>query len=163
MAVLKWPTTPPALSQSPVGAGFFFLSKRDGTLFPGIDFRGLNSITIRNKDPLRLLNSAFKLLHGATSFSKLDLCNAYHLLQIREGDEWKTAFNTPLGHFEYLVVPFGVINAPAIFQALINDVLRDLLKNAPACTVHRILDIHYKGHRFQHLVDWEGNGPEDRS
>ncbi|KAI3370657.1 hypothetical protein L3Q82_007223 [Scortum barcoo] len=53
--------------------------------------------------------------------------NAYHLVRIREGDEWKTAFNTPLGHFEYLVMPFGLTNAPAVFQALINDVLRDFL------------------------------------
>ena len=58
---------------------------------------------------------------------KLDLRNAYHLVRIRKGDEWKKAFNTPLGHFEYLVIPFGLNNAPAVFQALINDVLRDML------------------------------------
>lgn len=114
-------------SSSPVAAGFFFVSKKDASLRPCIDYRGLNAITVRNRYPLPLISSAFEPLHGATVFSKLDLRNAYHLVRIREGDEWKTAFNTPLGHFEYLVMPFGLTNAPAVFQALVNDVLRDFL------------------------------------
>ncbi len=71
--------------------------------------------------------SAFERLQGASIFTKLDLRNAYHLVRIREGDEWKTAFNTPRGHFEYLVMPFGLSNSPAVFQALVNDVLRDMV------------------------------------
>ncbi len=67
------------------------------------------------------------MLQGAAIFTKLDLRNAYHLVRIRAGDEWKTAFNTPTGHYEYQVMPFGLVNAPAAFQALINDVLRDML------------------------------------
>ncbi|XP_056890695.1 retrovirus-related Pol polyprotein from transposon 297 [Takifugu flavidus] len=63
-------------------------------------------------------------------FTKLDLHNAYHLVRIQEGDEWKTAFNTPTGHYEYLVMPFGLTNAPAVFQALINDILRDMLNKS---------------------------------
>lgn len=82
---------------------------------------------MKNKYPLPLIDSAFGPLHDAVIFSKLDLQNAYHLVRIREGDEWKTAFNTHLGHFEYLVTPFGLTNAPAVFQALVNDVLRDML------------------------------------
>lgn len=113
-------------SSSPVGAGFFFVEKKDKTLRPCIDFRGLNAITVKNSYPLPLLNSAFTPLQGATIFTKLDLRSAYHLVRIREGDEWKTPFNTPLGHFEYLVMPFGLTNAPAVFQNLINDVLRDM-------------------------------------
>lgn len=114
-------------SSSPMGAGFFFVDKRDKTLRPCIDYRGLNDIIVKNKYPLPLIDSAFSSLHQATVFTKLDLRNAYHLVRIKEGDEWKTAFNTPLGHFEYLVMPFGLTNAPAVFQALINDVLRDML------------------------------------
>uniref|UniRef100_A0A8C7WS22 Gypsy retrotransposon integrase-like protein 1 n=1 Tax=Oryzias sinensis TaxID=183150 RepID=A0A8C7WS22_9TELE len=114
-------------SSSPLAAGFFFVEKKDKTLRPCIDYRHLNNITIKNKYPLPLLNSAFEYLQGATVFTKLDLRNAYHLVRVREGDEWKTAFKTPLGHFEYLVMPFGLTNAPAVFQALVNDVLRDFL------------------------------------
>ncbi|KAG1928799.1 hypothetical protein F2P79_023363 [Pimephales promelas] len=114
-------------SSSPAGAGFFFVKKKDGSLRPCIDYRGLNDITVKNRYPLPLMSSAFEILQGATIFSKLDLRNAYHLVRIKEGDEWKTAFNTPLGHFEYRVLPFGLVNAPAVFQALVNDVLRDML------------------------------------
>lgn len=117
-------------SSSPVGAGFFFVDKKDRTLSSCIDYRGLNAITIKKKYPLPLIASAFEPIQQATIFSKLDLRNAYHLVRIREGDEWKTSFNTPLGHFEYLVMPFGLTNAPAVFQALVNDVLRDLLNRS---------------------------------
>lgn len=109
------------------GAGFFFVAKKDKTLRPCIDYRALNAITIRNRYPLPLISSAFELLHNAKVFSRLDLRNAYHLVRIREGDEWKTAFNTPSGHYEYLVMPFGLTNAPAVFQGLVNNVLRDML------------------------------------
>ena len=114
-------------SSSPLAAGFFFVKKKDGSLRPCIDFRQLNDITVKNKYPLPLLSSSFEPLVGSTIFSKLDLRNAYHLVRIKEGDEWKTAFNTPLGHFEYLVLPFGLTNAPAVFQCLVNDVLRDMI------------------------------------
>ncbi len=99
-------------SSSPAGAGFFFVGKKDGSLRPCIDYRGLNNITVKNTYPLPLMSSAFERLQGASIFSKLDLRNAYHLVRIREGDEWKTAFNTPRGHFEYLVMPFGLSNSP---------------------------------------------------
>ncbi|KAI2644146.1 Transposon Tf2-6 polyprotein [Labeo rohita] len=114
-------------SSSPAGAGFFFVKKKDGSLWPCIDYRGLNDIARRNSYPLPLMSTAFELLQGAKVFTKLDLRNAYHLVRIREGDEWKTAVNTPTGHFEYRVLPFGLTNAPAVFQALINDVLRDMV------------------------------------
>ncbi|KAL0171008.1 hypothetical protein M9458_035604, partial [Cirrhinus mrigala] len=114
-------------SSSPAGAGFFFVEKKDGSLCPCIDYRGLNDITVKNRYPLPLMSSAFELLQGATIFTKLDLRSAYHLVRIREGDEWKTAFNTHTGHFEYLVMPFGLSYSPAVFQALVKDVLRDMV------------------------------------
>jgi hypothetical protein len=88
-----------------------------------IDYRGLNDITVKIPYPLPLLSSAFEPLQGATIFSKLDLRNTW------EGDEWKTAFNTASRHYEYLVMPFGLTNAPAVFQALVNNMLRDMLNS----------------------------------
>ena len=126
-------------SSSSVGAGFFFVGKRDGGHWPYIDYRALNNITIKDKYPLPLINALFKPLQTAPVFTKLDLCNAYHLVWIREGDEWKMAFNTPLGHFEYLVMPFGSANAPAVFQVLVNNVLRDLLSRCAYVYIDDIL------------------------
>ena len=114
-------------SSSPAGARFFFVGKKDGSLRPCIDYGPLNDITIKNQYPLPLMSSAFEQLQQAKIFTKLDLRNAYHLIRIREGDECKTGFNTPSGHYEYLVMPFGLTNASAVFQALINDVLREFL------------------------------------
>ncbi len=73
------------------------MGKKDGSLRPCIDYRGLNNITVKNTYPLPLMSSAFERLQGASIFTKLDLRNAYHLVRIRKGDEWKTAFNTPQG------------------------------------------------------------------
>lgn len=110
-----------------VGAGFFFVKKKDNSLCLCIDYHGL-IITVKNKYPLRFLDSMFAPLHQATLFSKLDLHYAYHLVRIRKGNEWKTVFNTPLGHSDYLVMFFGFTNTPAVFQALVN-VLRDMLSH----------------------------------
>lgn len=93
-----------------------------------MDYRRFKEITIKNKYPLPLLDSAFAPWQSATIFSKLDIRSAYYLVRIWKGDEWKTAFNTPLGHFEYLISTFGLIKAPAVFQSLINDILRDMIK-----------------------------------
>ena len=123
-------------SSSPVGAGFFFVRKKDGSLRPCIDYPGLNDITVKNRNPIPLISSAFATLQKGRYFTKLDLRNTYHLVHIRGGDEWKTAFNTPWGHYEYLVMPFGLRNAPAVFQALVNDVLCDVIN----CYVFVYLD-----------------------
>ena len=89
-------------SRSQVAAGIFIVKKKDGSLRPCVDYRQLNAIMVKDRYPLPLLSSSFEPLSQATVFTKLDLRNAYHLVRVREGDEWKTAFNTHLGHFEYL-------------------------------------------------------------
>ncbi|KAL0185475.1 hypothetical protein M9458_021172, partial [Cirrhinus mrigala] len=109
-------------STSPASAGFFFVKKKDGSLRPCIDFRGLNDITVKYRYPLPLVPPALEQLRSARYFTKLDLRNAYNLIRIREGDEWKTAFSTTTGHYEYRVMPFGLVNSPSVFQSFINDV-----------------------------------------
>ncbi|KAK3545117.1 hypothetical protein QTP70_000990 [Hemibagrus guttatus] len=114
-------------STSPAASSFFFVAKKDGGLRPCIDYRALNKITIKFRYPLPLVPAALERLRGATVFSKLDLRSAYNLIRIREGDEWKTAFVTPTGHYEYLVMPYGLANAPSVFQDFMHEVLRDFL------------------------------------
>ncbi|KAL0202442.1 hypothetical protein M9458_000460, partial [Cirrhinus mrigala] len=114
-------------STSPASARFFFVKKKDGSLRPCIDYRSLNDITVKYRYPLPLVPSALEQLRSAKYFTKLDLRSAYNLIRIKEGDEWKTAFSTTTGHYEYLVMPFGLSNSPSIFQAFINEVFRDML------------------------------------
>uniref|UniRef100_A0A8C5WE85 ribonuclease H n=1 Tax=Leptobrachium leishanense TaxID=445787 RepID=A0A8C5WE85_9ANUR len=118
-------------STSPAGAPIFFVGKKDGGLRPCIDYRALNSVTIKNKYPLPLITELMDRLSEATYFTKLDLRGAYNLVRIKQGDEWKTAFRSRYGHYEYLVMPYGLCNAPATFQRFLNAAM--LLKiSAPA-------------------------------
>ena len=114
-------------STSPAGAPVLFVRKKDGSLRLCVDYRKLNDMTIRNSYPLPLISDMLDRVKGAKFFTKLDLKSAYNLVRIKEGDEYKTAFRTRYGHFEYLVMPFGLKNAPATFQHFINDVLSDYL------------------------------------
>ncbi|KAK3568744.1 hypothetical protein QTP86_016297 [Hemibagrus guttatus] len=114
-------------STSPAASSFFFMAKKDGGLRPCIDYRALNQITVKFRYPLPLIPAALEHLRGATVFTKLDLRSAYNLIRIREGDEWKTAFVTPTGHYEYLVMPYGLVNAPSVFQDFVHEVLWEIL------------------------------------
>lgn len=114
-------------STSAAGAPILFIKKKTGDLRLCVDYRGLNAVTKKNRYPLPLTDELLDRVRGCTVFSVIDLKNAFNLIRIREGDEWKTAFRTHLGLFEYLVMPFGLTNAPATFQAFIQDTLRDLL------------------------------------
>src|SRR6266487_4175760 len=114
-------------STSPAGAPIMFVPKKDGGLWLCVDYRGLNRITVKNRIPLPLMTETFDRLRRAKVYTKIDLKDAYHWLRIRARDEWKTAFCTRYGHFEYQVVPFGLTNAPATFQAYINQALVGLV------------------------------------
>ncbi|RYP44155.1 hypothetical protein DL768_009354 [Monosporascus sp. mg162] len=114
-------------SRSPAGAPVLFVPKPGGKLRLCVDYRGLNKITRKDRTALPLVSEILDRLSKAVIYTKLDLKDAYHRLRIREGDEWKTAFRTKYGHFEYLVMPFGLANAPASFQNYINRALAGLV------------------------------------
>ena len=114
-------------SKSPAGAPILFAPKKDSGLHLCVDYRGLNGITIKNRYPLPLITEIMDRVTGARYFSKINLKDAYYRICIKAGDEWKTAFRTRYGHYEFLVVPFGLTNAPATFQAYINKALRGLV------------------------------------
>ncbi|KAJ1586938.1 hypothetical protein NDA15_000185 [Ustilago hordei] len=107
--------------------GVLFIPKKDGGLRLCVDYRGLNEITVKNRAPLPLIEEQLFLLRKARIYTKLDLRAAYNLIRIAKGDEWKTAFGTQLGLYEYLVMPFGLANALAHFQSFINDIFQDII------------------------------------
>jgi len=114
-------------SKSPAGAPILFVLKPDGRLRLCVDYRQLNKLTILNKYPLPLMTELRETVACATIFTKLDLKDGYHLIRLKKGDEWKTGFRTRYGHYEYKVMPFGLVNAPATFQAMMNTILREYL------------------------------------
>ncbi len=114
-------------STSSAGDPVFFVPKKDGTLRLCVDYRGLNQITRKNRYPLPLISEAIDRLSGAKYHTKLDIRDAYHRVRIAEGEEWKTAYRTRYGHYEYTVMPFGLANAPAAFQSHVNAMLRPYL------------------------------------
>jgi len=87
-----------------------------------MDYRKLNQWTKRNAYPIPRISVVFEAMKGAVVFSKFDLKSAYNLVRIHEGDKFKTAFNTKFGHFEHLMMPFGLTNVSVVFQSFVNDV-----------------------------------------
>ena len=108
-------------------------------------------MTTKNRHPLPLIGETLDRLGRAVIFSKLDLKDAYHRIPIKRGNEWKTAFCTRYGHFEYKVMPFGLTNAPATFQAYINRALAGLVD--VCCVVYLDDILIYSDTREQHVRD----------
>ena len=114
-------------STSPWGAPVLFVKKKDGSMRLCIDYRELNKVTIRNQYPLPRIDDLFDQLQGAKVFSKIDLKSGYHQLRVHDEDVSKTTFRTRYEHFEFLVMPFRLTNAPAAFMDIMNRIFRPYL------------------------------------
>jgi hypothetical protein len=115
-------------SKSPYASPFFFVKKKDGKLRPVQDYRRLNSHTVRNQYPLPLIAQLISDLSGAHIFSKVDVCQGYNNVRIKKGDEWKAAFKTKFGHWEPLVMFFGLTNSPSTFQEMMNVIYKEVIE-----------------------------------
>jgi len=136
-------------STSPAGSPILFVPKKDGKLRLCVDYRKLNDITRKDRYALPLIQELQDRFQGTQWFTKLDIPEAYHKIRIKRGDEWKTAFRSRYGHYEYTVMPFGLTNAPASFQRFINDILREHLDKFVTVYLDDIL-IYTKGNKSLH-------------
>ena len=114
-------------SQSPFGAPVLFVKKKSGEMRLCVDYRALNAITVKNRYPLPRVEDLIDQLKGAKIFSKIDLRSGYHQIRIDKDDVHKTAFRTRYGHFEFMVLPFGLTNAPATFMDLMQQLFHQHL------------------------------------
>lgn len=115
------------------------MKKSDGTLRLCVDYRKLNDLTIKNKYPLPWIDDLFDQLSGARVFSQLDLATGFHQLRIAEDSIPLTSFHTRYGSYEWLVIPFGLTNAPAYFVDLMNKVFKDFLDRFVLIFINDIL------------------------
>ncbi|KJZ69971.1 hypothetical protein HIM_10642 [Hirsutella minnesotensis 3608] len=126
-------------SSSPASAPVLFVRKPGGGLRFCVDYQGLNAITKKDRYPLPLIEETLRSLSKAKWLTKLDVIAAFHKIRVEEGDEWKTAFRTHYGLYEWLVTPFGLTGAPATFQRYINHTLRDFLDESCSANIDDIL------------------------
>ena len=113
-------------SCSAAAAPILFIRKKDRSLRLCMNYRALNRLTIPNKYPLLLIKELLDKIRGRKWLTRLDLKNEYNLIRIAAGDEWKTAFCTKQGLFKYTGMLFGLTNAPALFQEMMNIIFKDM-------------------------------------
>jgi hypothetical protein len=137
-------------SCSPFAAPVLFVRKKEGTLRMVVDYRQLNAITISDRYPIPRIDDLIDKLKGAKVFTSMDLLSGYHQVRLKEEDIPKTAFRTPFGLYEFKVLPFGLTNAPATFQRLMNELFHDFIREGFVVVYLDDLLIFSKSHT-QHL------------
>ena len=125
-------------STSPYSSLVLLVRKKTSDWRLCVDFRRLNALTKKNKYPLPIIEELLEELHGSSWLTSLDLCSGFHQICMAPGEEFKTAFQTHNGHYEYRVMPYGVTGGPATFQIVMNLILAPLLRK---CVVVFIDDI----------------------
>jgi hypothetical protein len=113
-------------SRSPIAAPVFFIPKKEGTKRLVQNYKRLNQYVTKDSYPIPIMKTLAERVEGSKIFTALDLRWGYHNVRIREGDEWKAAFSTPMGLYEPTVMLFGMSNSPATFQRMMDDILRGL-------------------------------------
>ena len=113
----------------PYAAPVLIVQKSEGDLQVCVNYRALNTLTIKNRNTPLLVQETFARLSSAKIYSKFDIITAVDEIRIREGDEEKTVFHIRYGLYEYIVMPFGLCNAPGTFQSFINETLWEFLDN----------------------------------
>jgi hypothetical protein len=126
-------------SASPWGSPVLFVKKKDGSMRMCVDYRSLNAVTIKNKYPLPRIDDLLDQLRKAKYFSKIDLRSGYHQMKIKPEDVAKTAFVTRYGQYEFMVVSFGLTNAPAYFMNMMNKVFMEELDKFVVVFIDHIL------------------------
>jgi transposase InsO family protein len=139
------------ISSSQASAPVLFTKKPSGGLRFCVDYRNLNEITKKDRYPLPLIKETLKSISKAKWFTKLDIIAAFNKIRIAAGQEWMTAFRTRLGLYEWLVMPFGMANAPSVFQRYINHTLAEFLDDFASAYVDDVL-IYTDGSLAEHKV-----------
>jgi hypothetical protein len=113
-------------SESPYSSPILIVKKKSGEYRMCVDYHSLNAKTIKDRYPLPRVDDYLERMYDSQYFTTLDLASGYHQIKVAEDSILKTAFVTPDGHYEYLRMPFGLVNAPAVFQRAINSILGKL-------------------------------------